>query len=408
MSRVYNMTPRERMIGAIKKEETDRVPVAPDMSNMIPCRLTGLPFWDIYLHNKPDLYHAYLNTVGHFGIDGWFIYDFVRCQPNSCLTSSHQILEQRPDRILLKQTTSTPDGDLEGTMAYFRDNPPALQKGMVKDLKADFKKLCHLYSGVQSYDKEYFLQCKAEIGEKGLMGQYVATPGLQILFSYFDGGIEQAIYAYEDYPELIEELCYRMERHETQRLEIMLDLGIDSVLMGGSGSITLQSPSIWDKLSFPTIQKHAKMCREAGVLSGIHSCGKEMHIVERCAKESDLDYINPLEIPPMGDSTLAQARAVAGTKLTLMGNLHTTETMLSSRETVRLESLRAIRDAGLDGAFILSTGDQCGRDTPDENIAEMLLAANTYGRYPIDIPALQAEIERLEQKCNSDQNEYYL
>ena len=32
------------------------MPVAPDISNMIPAKLTGLPFWDLYLYEKnPDL-----------------------------------------------------------------------------------------------------------------------------------------------------------------------------------------------------------------------------------------------------------------------------------------------------------------------------------------------------------------
>jgi uroporphyrinogen decarboxylase len=39
------MTPRARMIAAMGNEQPDQVPVAPDMSNMIPCRLTGKPFW---------------------------------------------------------------------------------------------------------------------------------------------------------------------------------------------------------------------------------------------------------------------------------------------------------------------------------------------------------------------------
>jgi len=41
----------------------------------------------------------------------------------------------------------------------------------------------------------------------------------------------------------------------------------------------------------------------------------------------------------------------------------------------------AIDQAAERGGFILSTGDQCGRDTPDENIYAMIDAATTYGRY---------------------------
>ena len=35
----------------------------------------------------------------------------------------------------------------------------------------------------------------------------------------------------------------------------------------------------------------------------------------------------------------------------------------------------------LSWGFILSTGDQCGRDTPDENIFEMINSARIHGKY---------------------------
>ena len=45
--------------------------MAPDTSNMIPCRLTGRPFWDIYLYRNPPLWRAYIDCARHFGFDGW-------------------------------------------------------------------------------------------------------------------------------------------------------------------------------------------------------------------------------------------------------------------------------------------------------------------------------------------------
>jgi uroporphyrinogen decarboxylase len=44
-------------------------------------------------------------------------------------------------------------------------------------------------------------------------------------------------------------------------------------------------------------------------------------------------------------------------------------------------SKKAIDDAAAGGRFILSTGDQCGRDTPDENLRAMIETARTYGEY---------------------------
>ena len=63
---------------------------------------------------------------------------------------------------------------------------------------------------------------------------------------------------------------------------------------------------------------------------------------------------------------------------------------------VRRAALEAIRDAGAGGGFVLSTGDQCGRDTPEENMRELVRVVEEYGRYPLDMDAIEAEIRRLE------------
>lgn len=65
------MTSKERMILAMLNRQPDRIPVAPDMSNMIPCRLTGRPFWEIYLYRNPPLWKANIDAVKYFGFDGW-------------------------------------------------------------------------------------------------------------------------------------------------------------------------------------------------------------------------------------------------------------------------------------------------------------------------------------------------
>ena len=52
-----------------------------------------------------------------------------------------------------------------------------------------------------------------------------------------------------------------------------------------------------------------------------------------------------------------------------------------SVEEVVNASRQAIDDAAEGGRFILSTGDQCGRDTPFENIYAMIETARTYGKY---------------------------
>ena len=70
------------------------------------------------------------------------------------------------------------------------------------------------------------------------------------------------------------------------------------------------------------------MARQARIPTMLHSCGKERLLVQWCAEETDLDCINPLEVPPMGDCDLAEIKRLYGHRLALMGNLHTAQVML--------------------------------------------------------------------------------
>lgn len=393
------MTPRERMMTACRNQQPDRIPAAPDISNMVPCRLTGKPFWDIYVKQDPPLWRAYVEAVKRFGMDGWFTYGDLQFKLKSHIEIDEKIVRRDAGRWEVRRTCHTPDGDLMELMVSPVDNPPTLIEKLVKDFEKDFSKYRHLYSGVTGYDGSIFAQQKKELGELGMMCVWISPPGLQCYVDHFNGSLEAVTYAYYDYPELFEELAELHDRQAVQMTEMAIDAGVDSILTGGSGSITLQSPEIWRKLSLPTLKKITKMCREAGVISGIHSCGKEMYLIEACAAETHLDYVNPLEMTPMGDCDLAECKRKVGSRLALMGNLHTTNVMLyGSPGDVKLESLKSILAAGENGGFVLSTGDQCGRDTPDENIFSMVQTVKEFGQYPLDYDRINEEIKQLERE----------
>ncbi|NQT92935.1 MAG: hypothetical protein HQ559_09250 [Lentisphaerae bacterium] len=153
-------------------------------------------------------------------------------------------------------------------------------------------------------------------------------------------------------------------------------------MCGGSGSLVFTSPSQFRELVLPVLKKTTALAREIGIATHVHSCGPQKEMVAMAAEESDLTVIDPLEVPPMGDCDLTELKKRFGSKIVLKGNLQTTEVMLrGSVDDVVAASRKAIDDAGAGGGFILSTGDQCGRDTPDANIRAMAETARTYGRY---------------------------
>lgn len=395
------MTGRERMRAALSGGVPDRVPAAPDISNMVPCRLTGKPFWDIYRHGNPTLTDAYIQAVKRYGMDGWLVDGGVNFELNSPITVDSHVLSWTEEGIRQKNIWHTPDGDLSETVFFSRDNPPTWTEKLIKDLRQDFCKVRHLFSGIKRYDASPLAHIRREYGELGLNSAMIVPPGFQTFVHYFENNLEGCVYAYTDEPDLFQELSELHARQEFQKLDIFLDLGYDAILIGASGSITLQSPALWDEMTFPFVKKSAAICRQAGALSGMHSCGLQKHLVQMCAEQTALDYVNPLEIPPMGDCVLQEIKQQYGGKLALMGNLHTTDVMLSpDPDVVLLHSLRAIRDAGVGGGFVLSTGDQCGRDTPDANIAAMLQAVREYGRYPLDLERLEEKIRQLEKQLH--------
>ena len=213
------------------------------------------------------------------------------------------------------------------------------------------------------------------MGERGVIGIPVKMPG-------FQAKNPDELYAYYDDKDKI------LQRFEAQGLEAVrrtreiLKLSPDFLFMGMSGHMILNPEPIFREVTLPTLKTVTALCKEAGVISQVHCCGPEYALVKMAARETDLTSINPLEIPPKGDCDLAVVKREFGKRLSLMGNLHTTDVMLrGTPQVVERAARQAIDDAAEGGGFILSTGDQCGRDTKDENIFTMVEVARNYGRY---------------------------
>jgi len=378
------MTPKERMLTAINNQQPDRVPVAPDISNMIPARLTGKPFWDIYLYNDPPLWQAYIDAFRYFGFDGWVQYcesvEFKYRDDQRRFTTS--IIKRTSERIITQTVCHTPAGDLTSETVYYIADPPTVTKKWIKNLQEDLPKLQYFYPQISGCDASILRRQEQIVGQEGIVGCVVFVPGFHNLMEYLDGGITAITYAYYDQFDLLSELIAIQEANYIKQAEIVLDLKPDFIIIGASGLWTLNNPSIFRQFSLPALKKITHMAKEAGVPSILHSCGKERDLATICANETELTCINPLEEPPQGDCDLGEVKRSLGIRLSLFGNLHTTRVMLlGSTDDVEKASRKCIDDAAEGGGFILSTGDQCGRDTPDANIFKMVEVAKTYGQY---------------------------
>ena len=174
------MTHRRRLETVLKGEVPDCVPCCPDISNMVPCRLTRKPFWDIYLYHDPPLWKAYIDAVKYFGFDGGFeLYDFGDVDPvdNTRLALQERIIfdsssEDGNGRIVTRRfdlangswhpfvtvyTAGTPPG------AYFR--PESIGLPPVPD---EWKPVVRRKEWPEG--RELWELIRRELGEAGILG----------------------------------------------------------------------------------------------------------------------------------------------------------------------------------------------------------------------------------------------
>jgi len=379
------MTSKERMLTAILNKKPDRVPCAPDMSEMIPCKRTGKPFWKVSLNNNPPRWKAYVEALDYFKFDGWFLYGSVTPRYKSKIKWEDNVIEKNQDSVELEQIVYTPAGTLKSVRSFPKDNPSWLKERFVKDIQKDIEKLKYLlpvyYTEYEGFDDSEFREMKKIVGDKAVVTIGIPTPGFHVWEGWFEGGIEALTYALYDFPELLNEFRQIHHKDMIRYTEMVIEAKPDFILTAGSGAITMSSPSLYRKFGLPTLIEISRMAKSAGIPTMIHCCGKEKDLVKMCYDETDINCVNPLEEPPMGDCCLKEIKEKYGSKLSFMGNINTTLMVFGKPEEIEEVSKKAIDDAGQGGGFILSTGDQCGRDTPEENIFRMIEVAKTYGKY---------------------------
>ncbi|MFC1569727.1 uroporphyrinogen decarboxylase family protein [bacterium] len=377
------MTSKERLLKILKGEIPDYVPVAPDFSNMIPARRTGKPFWELYLYNDPPIWEAYLESANFFNIDsmmdGYFPLTFPEEYENEPDWQRYIVFESE-DRIVV-QDAYLEDGKhvwKDTVDVYYIADPPT------EKLKPDSihlpttPKSWKPLEGVKPVDlgPAGLVRVQNLMGDQGLVGVWLASS--LALFR------PEEIYHYFDHPEMHDIWAQeRVDAVEKRFQRIMaMDVKPDFLCVGASGTLVYQSMEIFKQLAFPAVKRGIELSTGAGIPTHIHSCGPEKELVKLMVEETNLTVIDPLEIPPMGDCNLEDLKNRFGTQIVLKGNLHTIDVMLNGTvDDVITASKKAIDDAAEGGRFILSTGDQCGRDTPDENLFAMVETARNYGIY---------------------------
>ncbi|NQT53813.1 hypothetical protein HQ576_17280, partial [bacterium] len=122
--------------------------------------------------------------------------------------------------------------------------------------------------------------------------------------------------------------------------------GIEYVWMGGSEWVTppMGSPALYDALVQEQERSIIGFCHQHGAVVHVHCHGNVRHALGRSI-ERGADYTEPVEPPPDGDITLAEAKAMADGHITLGGNIEARVVCHGSEAEVE-EAVRAAFEGG--------------------------------------------------------------
>jgi uroporphyrinogen decarboxylase len=384
------LTGRQRMLTAFGLKEGDCVPVSPDISAMVPIRLSGKPFDQIFLDGRPhngyasaSVAEAYVDAVKYYKMDGWYIYGSMPEIVPEERPRWHKTLRPRSEGGQIRfMTANTPYGELTQESIYFPDEPPWETQKPIKDLRRDWPRLKAMMGEDENWQWKSEIDDRDRIGELGVYSIAIGIPQDWWFFQR-QGGYNTMFYEFMDEEAYILDVMNFYSRYALARLKAALQVQPDEIMLGGSASsLSASNVRYFRKYDLPFIQEASRLCKEAGIFSHLHVCGKSRQIAEIVAEETEVDIIEPLEGTPGGNVDIVDFKKRYGHRICLKGNLNTFEFLLNATPVeVEAECKRLIDGCAAGGGFVLSTGDQGGRDTPDENFFKMVEVARTYGKY---------------------------
>ncbi len=391
------MTPRQRLLTALRRGQPDRVPCFPSIIR-----------WVRYHYGCTCPRHQ-LRLAEDFGLDALINYgqytwqsvsnDYVYAPGGGYSYAAAGLYGDLPEvavelkvkngaeHVWFERTFHTPAGDLHDVMQWSRPNigygdgpNPHRVEPLVKAL-ADLPALKFLYPAPRRDLLADFPLVKAEIGARGLLAAIDCTHagswGMEVL------GPENQLIASVTEPELLAGVCRLANDVHLRNLRALLDLGLEAVYDSWfqCGPSVGWSPKTYRRIFLPLVQECVALAHEYGAIYIYQDDGKMRDILPLVV-EAGADVLSGLQPPEVGDVVLKEAKALYGDKVTLLGGLDPCYTFDRGNPALVREAVRqAIADAGAGGGYVLGTGEAIDPQTPAESIHAAVAAAREFGRY---------------------------
>jgi hypothetical protein len=368
-----NVTPRQRMLNAYRGAFSDRCPVAPEFWYYYPAKVLGVDM--IQLLREIPLWQALQTTFRKYGTEGWGI---TGPDCNNPLVSGASSFDKiSATQYRLTHTTRIAGREFTGAQVYDAEEPCWTVEYPVKDEKDLAIWIDASLSSAITWDFAAARKAVASVGEDYLLEVCAASPFFDWMAGFM--GFERTLMYFMSEESAVLE-GYRKRYTDFQVAaagKACEQPGLESFFIGCCYACpSLTGPHLWRRWDKPVIKAVVGEFHRHGKLVHMHFHGRCMETLADLA-EIGVDCVCPFERPPGGDidglEDLKKVRNCLGDRVTMNGNVHTVETLIrGTPQAVRAE-VRQIKEAYAGcPRLIIGTGDQVGRETPEENILAMI------------------------------------
>lgn len=379
------MTPKQRITTAFKNQKPDRIPVSPELWDVIPIKVSGRPFWEIggTAFAKIPLWQAQLEAYQFFGCEAW-----IAVEPGLSIRQKSMLdinsYFKNEDLIITEVKYKTAKGFMyEVKHSVFDYDLWSIEKP-VKNLKDDLPKLeDYFFDEPSKLDYSVIQEAYNKTGQYGICEGTVGCTFFEFLTSYREGGAVQVIIDLVDNPELFIPLQKRYIQYLSGIAEeIILKTSVEGLFLNcGTSTLNTISPELFIKWDLPLLKSIGKIANENNKIFHYHLHGKGRALLDFIV-ESGVNMLCPLEAPPRGDFDLAEVKQKFSSRLALKGNIDPFFPLRDGTpEDVEDAVKKCIKVAAGNGGFTLASGDGVLKDTPFENIFAMVDAGKKYGQY---------------------------
>jgi uroporphyrinogen-III decarboxylase len=196
-------------------------------------------------------------------------------------------------------------------------------------------------------------------------------------------GTEQLLLLQMDTPDFVAELLDVVCRWELRRLELLLDEGVEVIVHSAwYESTDFWTPKNYRQLLKPRLKRLVDLTHQAGALFS-YIITTSWQALANDLVDIGIDSLMGVD-PVQGKADLAESKRCLGGRMCLWGGVNGALTLgQGTPQEVSRATEEAIRTLGPGGGFVLYPVDQMVKETPWSNVKAMIERWRQVGSYPM-------------------------